>query len=71
MINSEELIEGGLNVLYQLKKKEAAFWRLEEFTNEIRRQWKYGGKPELLPDEEYIDYIYRKLHEVMGEAADE
>ncbi len=70
-IDYTQAIEEGLEVLYKLKQKEAAFYRLYDLTQEIRQQWKYGAKPDLEVGEDYIDYIYRRLHEVMGEAVND
>ena len=66
-VDYTQVIEEGLEVLYKLKQKEKAFYRLYELTQEVRQQWKYGASPNLEQGEAYIDYIYRRLNEVMGE----
>ena len=70
-IDYTQAVEEGLEVLYKLKQKEAAFYRLYDFTQEIRQQWKYGAEPNLEAGEDFIDYVYRRLHEVIGEAQDD
>lgn len=67
-INYKEAVDGCLDVIHRLKKCEAAVFRLEGLIREVRDQWKHGSKPPLQLDEEYIDYYYRSLLEVMGNA---
>lgn len=67
-INYKEAVDGCLDVIHRLKKCEAAVFRLEDLIREVRNSWKHDYQLPLRSDERDIDYFYRSLLEVMGDA---
>jgi len=63
-IDYKEAADGAFEVIYELKRKEKSYFLLEEFIDEIRSQWKYGSPAPMWADENFLDYVYRRLHEV-------
>ena len=62
-LTPDDIVESAFNLIADLKNKEKCYLKLLDFREEIRSIIKYGSKPPLQSNEDFEEYVYRRLWE--------